>query len=108
VVVVGTDGRSHDPIDAISRRWFDRQLTAARLEPRHEVIGNCAHHRRLIPKPIFESFGIGNRRFAIAEQGADLSTMPFNSPPRQIQRVVRRRGNVNLLSNLPHHPVINL
>ena len=105
---MGTDGRSHDPVDAISRRRFDRQLTAARLEPRHQVIGNRAHHRRLIPKPIFERLGVGNRRLAIAEQGTDLGTVTFGGPPRQVQCIVRGRWNVDLLGDLPHHPPIDL
>ena len=105
---MGTDRRSHDPVDAIRRRRFDRQLTAARLQPRHQVIGDRADHRRLIAKPIFERLGVGNRRFAIAEQGADLGTMAFGSPPRQVQRLVLRYWKVDLLGDLPHHLSINL
>jgi len=105
---MGTDRRAHDTIDAISRRRFDRQLTAARLKPRHQVIGNRAHHRCLIPKPIFERLGVSNRRLAIAEEGTDLGTETFGSPPRQVQCIVRGRWNVDLLGDLSHHPPIEL
>jgi hypothetical protein len=54
VVVMGTDGRFHDPVNAIIRRRFDRQFTAPRLQPCHQVIGHRADHRRLIPEPVFD------------------------------------------------------
>ena len=105
---MGTDGRSHDPVNAIGRRRFDQQLTTARLKPRHQVIGNRAHHRRLIPKPIFERLGIGNSCLAIAEEGTDLGTMAFGGPPRQVQCIVRGGWNVDLLGDLIHHLPIDL
>ena len=97
---MGTDGCAHDPVDAIGRRRFDQNLTAARLKQREPVIGNRSDRRRLISQPIFERLGIGHGRFAIAEQGADLGTMPFGGPPSQVQRVVRRGLNVELLGDL--------
>ena len=106
--LVGTDRRAHDPLDAVRRRRFDRQLTAAGLEPRHQVIGDRADHRRLIAEPVFERLGVGDRRFAIAEQGADLGTMAFGRPPRQVQRMVLGRWNVDLPGDLAHHPPIDL
>ena len=88
---MGTDRCSHDPLDAIRRRRFDGQLTAAGLEPRHQVVGDRAHRRRLIAEPIFERLGVGDRRFAIAEEGTDLGTMTFGGPPRQVQCTVHGR-----------------
>ena len=88
--LVGTDRRSYDAIDTIRRRRFDRQLTAACLQPRHQVIGNRAEDRRLIAEPNFECLAVGDRRLTISEQGADLGAMAFGRPARQVQRKVFR------------------
>ena len=93
--LVGTDRCSYDAVNAISRRRFDQQLAAARLEPRHQVVGNRAHHCCLIPKPIFERLGVSNRRLAIAEEGTDLGTMTFrrSAPTGSVHRPrARERG----------------
>jgi hypothetical protein len=105
---MGMDGGSHNTFDAIGRRRFDRHLTAADLEARRKVIRDCTNHRRLISEPIFKRLGIGKRRFAIAEQAADLGTMTFGSPPRQVQRMVHGRWEVNLLRDRPHHLPVDL
>jgi hypothetical protein len=105
---MGTDGRSHDPVDAIGRGRFDQHLTTARLKPRGKVIGNRTYDCRLIAKPIFARFSIGHRRFAIAKDGADLGTMPFDSPSREVQCVVCGQLRADVLGDLSHHPLLTL
>jgi hypothetical protein len=44
------------------------------------VIRDRADHCRLIAEPVFERIGVGDGRFPIAEQGADLGAMAFGRP----------------------------
>ena len=103
-ILMGMDRRAHDPLDTVRRRRFGHQLTAACLQPRHQVIGNRADNRRLIAEPMFDRLGVGDGRFAITEQGADLGAMAFPRASGQIVAVMRS----GLHADLPRHSVDRL
>ena len=66
--------------------------------------GTAPDHRRLIAEPVFERLGVGDRRLTIAEQGADLGTMAFGRPARQVSAWSSGAGSCDL----PRHLVDRL
>ena len=98
-ILVGAQRRAGDPLYSIDRRWFDRQLAAARFQ--------ALDHRRnlatylpgnVIAQPARQPVGIGDRSLAESKAHANFGAQALGGAAREEGFSVHRCGSVELLA----------